>query len=104
MKRVVYAKTFEADFSFLLKQGLERFGSEIVAEKAVAVLDAVDTLLARQPGLGKPVAGLSLMRYHINKTPFVVLYDVRDNDLRVHTVVHARSDIPNTNLTHVSWD
>lgn len=103
MRRILYAQTFERDLRGLLDFGVERFGRHVAEQKVALMLDAIEQRLVEYPGLGRPVQGLDLLSYHVTRTPFVLLYSHTDEELRIYTVVHARSNIPGTDVTRVEW-
>jgi plasmid stabilization system protein ParE len=103
MRRILYALTFEAELGRLLEQGAPRFGRDVVVAKGRLVLETVATILRDHPRVGRLERRLNLYRYGVTDTPFVLLYDFSDVEIRIHKIVHARSNIPNTDLSTVKW-
>lgn len=87
----------------MIEQGFARVGEQVARSKSTLVFDTVQRFLADRPKLGKLVPKLKLYRYEVTKAPFVILYDFTDDEIRIHEIVHARSDIPNTDLSTVEW-
>ncbi len=83
MRTVRYSVTARDQLRELLAAGLPRFGPRVVAEKRDLVYDTIDNFLARFPATKKPHATLGLVIYPITDTPFLVLYDYDNAELRV---------------------
>jgi plasmid stabilization system protein ParE len=103
MRRLRYAATFETDFKTLVAFGAVRFGKPVADTKTFDVLAAINDLLLPFPRLGKPIPTLKLYAYEIRTAPLTILYDFDADEVRIHTVIHARSDIPRTDLTKIVW-
>ena len=103
MRRVVYSKNALQNLQRLIEQGVERFGETVARAKGRTLMTFVETRLASQPRLGQRVRELKLYKYEVRVAPLVVLYEFDDDELRVHDVVHARTDIPNTDLSEIAW-
>jgi plasmid stabilization system protein ParE len=102
MRRVRYSRSFFEEFATLLEQGVDRFGPTVVAAKRAALLDTINRVLARHPK--RPVdPDLGMCAYQVRKSPFVVLYDYDEDELRVHLVIHASSDRTQVDLSKVVW-
>ncbi len=102
MRTIRLSKSFAEEFDRLLAQGEERFGLAVVDEKRALVRGAIAKHLAYFPR--RPVDSvLGICTYHVTDTPFVLLYDYDDAELRVHLVVHGRSDWSRIDLSAVEW-
>jgi hypothetical protein len=88
MRYVRYSKTFTDQLHALLAQGRRKFSARVVSEKRTLVYDTIDDHLAHFPATGIPEKKLGLFSYTISKTPFLLLYDFDDNELRLHFIVH----------------
>lgn len=102
MRRVHYSATFVKQLNMLLAQGEPKFGIRIVDEKRERVFDTIDHHLARFPQQVRDPE-LNLFSYAISKTPFIVIYDFDETELRVFFVVHARSDRARIDPGDVVW-
>jgi hypothetical protein len=91
MRRVRRSRTAIEGLQTLLAQGLPKFGFDVVAAK-LQILDRVtDTYLAENPqnGFRHP----RHFFYHpVSGTPFTVLYEYDDAELRILFLVHQRAD------------
>jgi plasmid stabilization system protein ParE len=87
MRTVRYSVTARDQLRDLLAAGVPRFGPKVVAEKRDRVYHTVDNVLAQFPATKRPHPTLNLIVYPINDTPFLVLYDFDDAELRVHFVL-----------------
>ena len=103
MRRVVVSKTFERDLQALLAQGADLFGDAVAQEKRKLITTVLRTVLAKSRKVGTRVRKLKLFRYEVTGVPLVILYNYARGAVYIHTVVHARSDIPNTDLSTVEW-
>ena len=103
MRDIRYSRTFYDDLATLLEQGIDRFGGKVVAEKRDLVFTTIATFLAHHPAAKRPHPTLGLRVYPISKTPFVVLYDFDDNELRVHFILHKHADLTALDPTSVEW-
>ena len=102
MRAVRFSRTFRVEFAALLAQGVPRFGAAVVAQKRAAVLNTIRNFLARHPVRPvDPVIGICA--YPVTRTPFVILYDYDDAELRIHLVIHASADRTLVDLDTVVW-
>jgi plasmid stabilization system protein ParE len=103
MRAVRYSVTARDQLRELLAQGVPRFGAQVVAEKRDRVYDTIDNFLTEFPAVKKPHPDLGLVVYPISQTPFVVLYDFDDSELRVHFIFHKHADLRQLDPTSVEW-
>ncbi len=102
MRDLRYSKSFHIEFAALLAQGSLRFGRRVVKEKQAKVVDVIENILVPHPK--RPIDPvLGICAYHVAKTPFVVLYDFDDSELRVHLIIHAKADRTLIDLSTVVW-
>lgn len=103
MRRVLRSRTAVASFDALLLQGLPKFGIAVVMEKARLVDDAIDHYLAEFPHLGLRTRGQPFLHYPVRHTPFVVIYEYDDKELRILFVVHESADRRDLDSSDVRW-
>jgi plasmid stabilization system protein ParE len=103
MRAVRVSRTFVAALHDLLAYGEARFGSAVVDDKRARVERAIELLLATYPAIGSCETNLGVYSYVVTRTPFVLLYDFDDAELRIHLVVHARADRSRTAIDEVEW-
>ena len=102
MRSFRLSRTFNDELVELLGQGLPRFGASVVADKQALVFDTIETYLVHFPA--RPVDPvLGLCACSVGKTPFVLLYDYDDIELRVHLVIHESADRTLIDLAAVVW-
>lgn len=87
MRTVRFSVTARDQLRDLLAAGVARFGPKVVAEKRDRLFDTVDNVLARFPATKRAHPTLGLVVYPVSETPFLVLYDFDDAELRVHFVL-----------------
>ena len=102
MRTIRYSQTFREELRDLLAQGLPMFGPHVVAEKRRLVLDTVKNFLVHFP-IRTPDPVLGLCACTVSKTPFVIVYDYDDAELRVHLIIHSHADRSQIDLSTVVW-
>jgi plasmid stabilization system protein ParE len=103
MRNVRVSKTALDQLNALLAQGIAPFGARVVAEKRDRVYATIEHVLAAFPAIKRPHPKLELCVYPIARTPFVVLYDFDDSELRVHFIFHRRADLRDLDQTSIEW-
>lgn len=103
MRRVRLSRSFAETFKKQLLYGASRYATLVVEDKRARVERTIFEVLCSNPGIGKFVPDLGLRLYRVSKTPFILLYDFDDNELRMHPLVHARSDRSGIDLAEVDW-
>ena len=104
MKRGVrISRTARELFRTMLAQGVEKFGVEVVDEKRRIVLDTLENYLAEYPHHGLNDRGRKLRHFPVSKTPFVVVYEYDEAELRVLFIIHKRADRSRLDPTLVEW-
>lgn len=102
MRRIRLTRTFFAQLHDLLEQGYPRFGERVVVEKRELVFELIERHLARYPRIPRdPRHGYCV--YPVRKTPFVLVYDFDDDELRVLFIFHKSSDLSAADLSKVEW-
>ena len=102
MRRVRRSRTFVQSFQALLEQGVPKFGLRVVQEKRAAVEEAITNFLVLYPK--RPIdPEIGLFTYPVSGTPFLLIYDFDDDELRIHLIVHARSDRGRIDLDTIEW-
>ena len=102
MRHVVRSRTYLAHLKDFMERGAEQFGVS-VAERTLGRIDcAIEQVLANHPmRLFDKRLGLSV--YFISRTPFTLLYDFDEIELRVHFIVPARADRTRIDPATVEW-
>ena len=103
MRTVRLSKTALEQLNALLEQGVPVFGARVVAEKRDRLYDPVQDFLAVHPRAKKPHRRLKLRVYPIADTPFMVLYDFDDAELRVHFVLHRGAYLRDLDPASAEW-
>ncbi len=75
----------------------------LVAEKRTIIYDLIEHHLARFPASKQPDPKLGLTVDPITHTPFVVLYDYDEAELRVHFILPARADRSDLDPASAEW-
>ena len=102
MRRVRLSKTFAIEAEALLEQGIERFGDIVVEEKRNRIKTTIEQHLALHPR--RPVDPiLGIWPYPVTDTPFVLIYDFDDTELRIHLIIHESADRRLIDLSTVAW-
>ena len=102
MRRVRLSQTFRDQLDELIAQGYPKFGERIVTEKRDLVLRTITEHLARHPRRPRhPQHGMCV--YAVSKTPFVLIYDFDDDELRVLLIFHGADDLRRLDPNAVEW-
>ena len=80
---VTYSKTFRDQLADFVEQGERAYGPRLAEEKERLVLDFIDTTIARTPAIKRRHAKLGVVAYPVSNTPFIVIYDYDDEEVRV---------------------
>jgi ParE toxin of type II toxin-antitoxin system, parDE len=101
MRRVRLSSNFIAEFAAMLDEGAEKFGSLVAERTKVRVRRTIEHL-ARHP-VRPADEELGLCVYHVERTPFSLLYDYDINEIRIYIIVYARSDRAAIDLSSIDW-
>lgn len=103
MRRVRRSRTAIVDLQTLLAQGRPKFGFRVIAEKLETLDRVIDTYLAEYPQNGFRDPRRNFYHYPVSGTPFTVVYEYDDAELRVLFVVHQRADRHRLDPAAVEW-
>ena len=104
MKRIVrVSKSAREQFRIMLIQGAEKFGIAVSEAKRDVVVDKIENYLAENPHRGRRDPRRKFWHYPVSKTPFVVVYEYDDAELRVLFIVHNRADRRRLRVADVEW-
>jgi plasmid stabilization system protein ParE len=103
MRTVRFSKTFLDQLTTLIGWGEDRFRQGVAAEKKAKVFDSIVHHLARFPGSKRRHPKLGLVLYPISDTPFIVVYDYDDQELRVHFVFIGSKSIDDIDPADIEW-
>ena len=102
MRRVRLSKTFLDQLDTLLEQGYPRVGERVIVEKRDRVYDVITNHIASYPRI--PIdLDLGMCVFAVSKTPFVLIYDYDDVELRVHFILHGGMDRSHFDPTNAEW-
>ncbi len=102
MREVRYSVSFIHQLNTLLAQGEAKFGAGVADRKRELVYDTIDHYLAQFPVKPRDPE-IDLYTHAVAGTPFVVIYDFDDTELRVFFIVHGRTDRVHIDLAGVEW-
>jgi len=102
MRKVRYSSTFIEQLNTLLAQGEPKFGARIIEEKRNLVFDTIDYFLSEYPRKSRD-PDIGLYTHAITATPFVVIYDFDDTELRVFYIVHGHANRTGITADDVEW-
>ena len=103
MRAVRLSKTFIEQLNALLAQGVAPFGARLVAEKRDLVYAFIGDFLVDHPGAKRPHPRLGLRTYAVRQTPFVLVYNFDDAQLRVHFIFHKHANLEDLDPTSAEW-
>jgi hypothetical protein len=102
MRVVRYSRTFYEELATLLEQGVARFGVRVVGQKRDQVLKTITGFLVHFP-VRSVDPDLGIYSYHVTGTPFMLVYDYDDFELRIHLIFHGIDDRTQIDLSKVIW-
>ena len=102
-RRIVLSRTARELFNVMLAQGAEKFGINVADAKRRSVIETLETYLAENPHHGLIDRRLQLRHFHVSKTPFVIVYEYDDLELRVMFILHQRADRSRLDRSDVEW-
>jgi plasmid stabilization system protein ParE len=103
MKRVRLSTTFTQQLDELLAQGEPKFGVAVVEQKKQLVRSTITQHLAHFPNTGRYEPEHNLFIWTVRRTPFVILYDFDETELRIHMIVHKAADRTAIEPGSVEW-
>ena len=103
MRQVVRSRTYLSQLQRLLAEGAEKFGVRVADAKLARLDQTLELFLAAHPAAKRPHPKLGLHVYPITKTPFVVLYDFDEHELRVHFIFHRGADLDSLDPSSAEW-
>jgi hypothetical protein len=103
MRTVRYSRTFASALDDLLAQGEPHYSTDLLDQKRALVRRTLEGPIANFPAIKRPHADLGLIVYPIRRTPFVVLYDFDDSEVRAHFVFHKCASLADLDSTSAEW-
>ena len=103
MRRARVSLSATEGLETLLAQGMPKFGLRTILDKKRLIYEAIETRLARQPRIGAWPIDEPFHHYEVRDTPFVVIYEFDDDELRVLFIVHKSQDRRSLNPADVDW-
>lgn len=85
-----------------IREGAETFGAAVAARTLSRIDHNIAQHLARYP-VKRFDDRLGLYVYPVPRTPFVLIYDFDDAELRVHFIVHGRADRTRIDPASAEW-
>jgi plasmid stabilization system protein ParE len=102
MRYVRTSKTYEQQRNVLLDYGTKTFGYTVADQKRRRLEYVIETFLVEYPVRARDSI-VHLYLYSISQTPFVVVYDYTDTELRVHALVHKRTSKKTIKKIKIVW-
>ena len=103
MRRVRRSRTSIDGLQLLLRQGLGKFGLDVVKQKKQLVDNIIEGHLTEFPHLGLRTPRKSFYHYPVSGTPFTVVYEYDDEELRVLFIVHQSANRKRLKTLDVEW-
>jgi hypothetical protein len=103
VRRVRRSRTAIEGLQTLLAQGVPKFGHRVINEKQQILDHVIDTYLAAYPQNGFRDRRRTLYHYPVAGTPFTVVYEYDDAELRVMFIVHQHADRRRLDPKQVEW-
>ena len=74
-----------------------------MAEKRDIVYRTIETFLVEHPGVRQAEPKIGLRLYSVLRTPFVIVYDFDDDELRLHFIFHRRASLEDLDPAAAEW-
>ena len=103
MRTARFSLTANDQLNTLLAQGLTRYSAAFIEQKRQLVYAAIRQHIVRFPATRVRDADLRLYLHSVAKTPFVLVYDFDDTEVRIHFVLHKSADRRRVDPTSVMW-
>jgi hypothetical protein len=103
MRSVRLSKTFDEQLINYIDEGAQKYGDRLAIEKKAIVYRTIEQLLAQSPAIKRRDPELGLVVYPISYTPFFVLYDYDDAELRVHFIFIKGKPLSSINPAGAEW-
>lgn len=103
MRRVQIAASARQALQTMLEQGAAKFGVAVAMEKERIVYELLLDTIADHPYRGQFDPRLRLYTYHVSDTPFTLIYEYDDAELRVLFIAHQRADRRRLRREKVEW-
>jgi len=103
MRKVRVSWSYLSALHEQLTFGEMRFGAKVVDDKRRRISEVIREVLAIYPAVGVFDEALEIYHYPVSGTPFVLLYDFDDSELRIHLIIHRRADRSNVDINRIEW-
>ena len=103
MREIVYSRTFVTQLAEYIDRGERVFGVPVATEKKFRVFDTIESVIAPNPALKAYDPKIGLVVYPISGTPFFVLYDYDEAELRLHYVFIRGKPISDIDPDAAEW-
>lgn len=103
MRTARFSITANDQLNTLLAQGLTNYSAAFVEEKRQLVYGAIRRHIVQFPATRVRDVDLGLYLYPVAKTPFVLVYDFDNAEVRIHFVLHKSADRRRIDPTTAEW-
>jgi plasmid stabilization system protein ParE len=90
--KVVFSRRFERELDRHFREGVQRFGVKVASAMFLKIDRAFRMTLAGKPRAGVFVPTRRCYRYNVASIPFVIYYQIRDDQLVVLAIRHGVQD------------
>ena len=103
MRAVRLSRTFSDQLADYLDAGELRYGRVVADEKRRLVFNTIQNIVAVAPGMKARHGDLGLVVYPITNTPFFIVYDYDDDEVRVLLIFIGGKSIDAIDVSTVEW-
>lgn len=103
MRSVRFSITANDQLNELLAQGAVHYSAALIDAKRRLVFEAIRRFIVPFPAARVRDVDFGLYLYPVSKTPFVLVYDFDDAEVRIHFVLHKSADRMRIDPTDVQW-
>lgn len=103
MRSIRTSRTYSEQLADYIDSGEQKYGRAKANEKRKKVVEAI-RFLARNPRLKRRHPDLGLVVYPVSGTPFLLVYDYDDTELRILFVFIKGKPLDTIDPSDVEWD
>lgn len=102
MRSIRFSKTFDEQLIDYIDAGAQTYGDRVAGEKKALVYKTI-RLLATNPTIKRRNRKLGLVVYPISDTPFFILYNHDDAELRIHFIFIKGKPLDTIDPASAEW-
>ena len=102
MRSIRLSKTFDEQLITYIDEGAQKYGDRVAGDKKALVYKTIERL-APNPAVKRRTPKLGLVVYPVSGTPFFLVYDYDDTELRVHFIFITGKSLGTIDPASAEW-